>query len=785
MASHEKPTDAALKQRITELEQAAREHAQTEEALRQSREQYRLLVENQTDLVVKVDTEGRFQFVSPSYCKLFGKSEEALLGKTFIPLVHEDDRESTAQAMQHLYMPPHTAYMEQRAMTKDGWRWLGWMDTAVLDDHGEVIAIVGVGRDITERKRTQEALQLSEGKLSAMLASLADHVRMIDRDLNITWANETAKKRFGDDIVGMKCYEAHHGNKTPCEPHSCIALKAFEDGQAHTHEAQVTDKDGRALNFQCTAKVALRDENDNPTAVIEVSRDITALKQAAEALNSEKERLAVTLRSIGDAVIATDRDERVTLMNPVAENLTGWTEAEARGRHLAEVFKIVDKASGQPSTNPVQQVLATGQIQEISNHTLLIGRDGRRYNIADSAAPIMDRGQIISGVVLVFRDVTAAQRTEAELLKIEKLRSLGVLAGGIAHDFNNFLTGIIGNLSLAKVDLAPHDRLYPHLNEMEKAALRAKDLTQQLLTFSKGGQPVKTLTRIDRLVREAALFALRGSNVRAQFAFPEDLWLARVDSGQIGQVIHNLVINADQVMPEGGIITISGVNMPHAPEAHQNLAPGPCVRITVRDQGTGITKEHLNRIFDPYFTTKQKGSGLGLTVVYSIIEKHEGHVAVASELGAGTTFTIYLPASPGQTAQNAAPQAAAATGSGRILVMDDEKFIRTLATEMLKRLGYETAQAQDGSEAIAIYRQAMASGEPFDAVILDLTVPGGMGGKETMTRLTAIDQGVKAIVSSGYSNDPLMSHYGDYGFIAAVKKPYVISELSQALEKLK
>jgi len=286
-------------------------------------------------------------------------------------------------------------------------------------------------------------------------------------------------------------------------------------------------------------------------------------------------------------------------------------------------------------------------MQELSNHTILISRDGNRFSIADSAAPIMDAGQKIAGIVLVFRDITAAQRTKAELLKIEKLRSLGVLAGGIAHDFNNFLTGIIGNLSLVQLDFDPSNRIYTRLNEMEKAALRAKDLTQQLLTFSKGGKPVKRFTQIDTLVREAALFAVRGSNVRCQFEFPDDLWPAHLDAGQIGQVIHNLVINADQVMPEGGIITISGKNIDIEPDSHFKLPPGQYIRIMIQDQGTGIKKEHLDRIYDPYFTTKQKGSGLGLTIVYSIIEKHEGQVLVYSELGRGTTFNIYLPASPG------------------------------------------------------------------------------------------------------------------------------------------
>jgi CheY-like chemotaxis protein len=285
-------------------------------------------------------------------------------------------------------------------------------------------------------------------------------------------------------------------------------------------------------------------------------------------------------------------------------------------------------------------------------------------------------------------------------------------------------------------------------------------------------------------VREAALFAVRGSNVRCQFEFPDDLWPAHVDAGQIGQVIHNLVINADQVMPEGGIIAISGNNTDVEPDGHFKLPPGQYIRIMIQDQETGIKKEHLNRIYDPYFTTKQKGSGLGLTIVYSIIEKHEGQVSVYSELGMGTTFNIYLPASPGNEVRTETSEETLTSGSGRILVMDDEKFIRSLASEMLRKMGYKTVSAKDGTEAIKMYRHAIESDQPFDAVILDLTVPGGMGGQETMARLTEIDKDVKVIVSRGYSNNPVISKYRDGGFFAVVRKPYVIKELSDALKKL-
>ncbi|MGD8267993.1 MAG: PAS domain S-box protein, partial [Desulfobacterales bacterium] len=536
----------------------------------------------------------------------------------------------------------------------------------------------------------------------------------------------------------------------------------------------------RRLGSLCGAVLEIGGEQ----CILGTIRDITEERRAAEQLAAEKERLAVTLRSIGDAVITTDSDGRIFLMNPIAEDLTGWNEADAVGRPLMEVFQIVDERTRQPCANPVEKVIATGQIVGLANHTLLIAKDGREFYIADSGAPILGIQGDILGVVLVFRDTTERQRMEKELLKMEKLQSLGVLAGGIAHDFNNFLAGIIGNLSLARLDVQTGHPVGRALGEMEKAALRAKDLTQQLLTFSKGGAPVKQITRIDHLVRESSQFALHGSNVRCEFEIDDKLQPADVDEGQIAQVIHNLVINADQAMPDGGVVTIRGMNVSLAPGNPYALDPGEYVQLSIRDHGAGIKKTYLKKVFDPYFTTKQKGSGLGLAVAYSIIARHDGQLTVDSTLGEGTTFTLLLPASQQRQKDDTHAPDGLIVGSGRILVMDDEDFIRKLVSEMLQKMGYEVALAEDGQQALALYRQALDAGKPFDAVILDLTVPGGMGGKETMRQLAAVDPHVCAVVSSGYSNDPVMANYSDYGFNAAVKKPYRVQEMSRILHNV-
>ncbi len=756
---------------------------QTEDSLRESEERHRLFFENAPIGIIHYSVKGIITAVNDAMAATFGSSREKLIGldiadipdKQFAKEVYKslDGEPGYFEGEYHSYSGRKTSYVKA-----------SWMP---IKQKGEILSGVGIVEDITDRKRAEASLRQSEERFR----QIAENIR------EIFWLFDWQRQRVlyvspAYDLIWGRSRETLYGNYDEWAesihpedaPHARETFKRImENGSGEPREYRIVRPDG-SVRWISDVGYAIRDRDGKVVRIAGTAEDITERKAAEKALSSEKERLAVTLRSIGDAVITTDHAGLVTLMNPVAENLTGWPENEAIGRPLPEVFDIVNEMTGQPCLNPVQLVLETGKVQGLSNHTMLISRDGSTYGIADSAAPIMDAGHTIIGVVLVFRDITAAQRTEAELLKMEKLRSLGVLAGGIAHDFNNFLTGIIGNLSLVQFDLDPSSRIYPRLTEMEKAAMRAKDLTQQLLTFSKGGKPVKILSQIDNLVREAAMFAQRGSNVRCQFEFPEELRPANVDAGQIGQVVHNLVINAVQVMPEGGIIEISGENTDVDPDNQLNLSPGKYIKIVVQDQGTGIKKDHLNRIFDPYFTTKQKGSGLGLTIVYSIIEKHDGHVTVYSEPGMGSTFTIYLPASPGSTVKTAFPEETITFGSGRILVMDDEDFIRMLASEMLRKMGYETALARDGAEAIKMYRQAMASNQPFDAVILDLTVPGGMGGQETMARLIEIDEHVKGIVSSGYSNDPVMSNYRNYGFQSAVRKPYVIREFSDAFKKL-
>ena len=374
---------------------------------------------------------------------------------------------------------------------------------------------------------------------------------------------------------------------------------------------------------------------------------------------------------------------------------------------------------------------------------------------------------------------------EQDLQRAHKLESLGILAGGIAHDFNNLLQSIIGNISLAKMCVNKEDKVYSKLTETEKAAMRATALTLQLLTFAKGGAPIKKTTHIPDILKSSASFSLQGSNVSCDYFFDDDLWLVDVDEGQIGQVIQNLVINSDHAMPSGGIITIHAENCPIETGDIPALDKGRYVRISIQDNGIGIPKEHLSRIFDPYYSTKQTGSGLGLAVAYSVIKNHSGLLTVESEVGKGATFTILLPAS--DTDQPDKPvfdQETVHTGKGKVLIMDDEALLLDVAVEMLEVLGYEVTTALDGKMALEEYKATMTN-KPYDFVVLDLTVPGGMGGEETVNKLLELNPKVKALVSSGYANDPIMAEYSRFGFCGVIPKPYTIENLSKALNNLK
>lgn len=398
-------------------------------------------------------------------------------------------------------------------------------------------------------------------------------------------------------------------------------------------------------------------------------------------------------------------------------------------------------------------------------------KDGTIIDILAQAAPVDE----ISHIVTVT-DITHRARAEREQAKIEKLESLGVLAGGIAHDFNNILTMILGNISLGKMYMATDQaKAREKFTLAEQAIARAKDLTLQLLTFSRGGAPITKVSSIADHLEKTTRFTLTGTGVTCRFDIDPDLLPVAIDEGQMNQAIGHIVINAHQAMPGGGTLLTSAKNVTMN-DPTPNLTAGGYVKISFTDSGIGIPEEHLDLIFDPYFTTKQKGSGLGLATCYSIIKNHHGYITAESKLGVGSTFHIFLPVIEEKLAERRKQEDMLTVDGGCVLVMDDEEAILEILGDILEYHGFTADFARDGEEALSLYQ-----GKKYDAVILDLTVPGGMGGKEAMKELLKIDPMVRAIVSSGYSNDPIMSDFRQYGFRSVIAKPYDIDELGKVL----
>ena len=516
----------------------------------------------------------------------------------------------------------------------------------------------------------------------------------------------------------------------------------------------------------------------------ELSRQVVERQRAEESLAREKELLSVTLCGIGDGVISTDCAGALLLLNRRAEELTGWPAEEALGRNLAEVFRVKDAGSGAFLHDLVPVTLAAPHGLALPRNNLLACRGGQEVAIELNATTVTNAAGTIIGVVVVFRDITGRLALEDEYLKRQKLESVGVLAAGIAHDFNNLLTAIMGNISMARQLAADRERCEERLLAAEKASYRAGDLTRHFMSFTKGGVPIRKLSSVALLIQDAVDLALTGSNVKCDIRRQSGLWPVEINESQITEVLHNLIINACQAMPDGGLLDIHCGNTVLGEGQPVPLKPGNYVTISVADQGGGIPSELLPKIFDPYFTTKETGNGLGLAVVYSVLQKHDGHISVESVCGEGTTFHLYLPASEKTVPAPVPVGELLRKGQGRVLLMDDEEMVLEAGSEMLRLLGFQVESAVDGAEMLEKYRTAMERGDRIDAVILDLTIPGGMGGAEAVTHLLQLDPQARAIVSSGFDHNPVMADYAAHGFRGVVSKPYTIVTLERAIHNV-
>ena len=631
------------------------ERNRAELALRESEERFGKIVDQAPIAMAVVGMDGAIEFINRKAVEVFGYTSQDIptmerwwaqaypneqyrnevIG-AWMPLVHKAVQDGSE-------IPGH----EYRVTCKDG-----SVKTMVIS--GACIAgkVFVLFDDITKRKQAEVELRESNEKFANVFRTSPDAItvtRLSDGvylEVNQSFTDTTGY--LPEEVLGRSTLSSGLSFWVNVGDRDQLVAGLKAHGKVVGLEVPLRMKDGGIRTVLVSARVL---DIKGQECILAVTRDITERKWAEAAVAEEKERLAVTLRSIGDGVITTDTGGAIINMNRVAEDLTGWIQSEAEGKPLGSVFAIVHETTRAPCASPVEKVLSTGAIVELESHALLTARDGTERLVSDSAAPITDREGKTIGVVLVFRDMTEKQRALEVMQRAARLDSLGILAGGIAHDFNNLLTGIFGYVELARARTRDAQTL-DYLDGTLAAMNRAKALSMQLLTFAKGGAPAQKATQVIPLIREAVQFALSGANVSCQFSLPEDLWACHIDRNQIAQVIDNIVINAQQAMPNGGVVEVAARNVLASEGRLAALAKGNYVKVSITDHGVGMPKEVMPRIFDPFYTTKSKGHGLGLATCYSIVSRHGGRIDVESAPNKGSTFHVYLPASvEGSTAK--------------------------------------------------------------------------------------------------------------------------------------
>ena len=521
---------------------------------------------------------------------------------------------------------------------------------------------------------------------------------------------------------------------------------------------------------------------------IKTTLEVSLYKSSIEGRLKESEELYKFLyNNYPEIYLTLDSNSNIISVNEFGCLELGYSIEDLFGKPIST---LVYSPDSEIISNSINKLLKNSSIENDLVEVRLLNKRNENLWTKIKIKSTFKNGEKI--LILVCEDISKLKLMEEKLINAQKLESLGVLAGGIAHDFNNMLTMIMSNVSLAKLKLEEKsepkniDSIIELLTQAEKNTFNTKQLTQQLLTFSKGGKPRKKLSsRLEKIVEDNSKIATRGTNANCSFNFSEGLWALEIDEGQIGQVINNLVINATEAMSNEGKIDINLQNIEINTDEVPELKSGKYIKISVKDEGAGIEEDNFTKVFEPYYSTKQGSNGLGLSVTYSIIKNHDGHIEVNSEIEKGTEFVIYLPSIGAiHTPEDVDQQSKAVAGSGKILFMDDEEQIRNIADKILSKLGYDVTCVSEGKELLNVYDEHNDKNNNFDLVIMDLIVKNGLGGLETIKLLLEKHPNAKAIVSSGYSNESLMSEYQKYGFVECIMKPYTVKEFSSKINSV-
>jgi len=751
-----------------------------EEELRYERDVNRQYFEIAGVILISLDTSGNVNLINPRGCEILGYPKEELIGKNWFDdgfLVPEEIQQIKQVFHQIITggLKPVRHYVNQIVCRDGSRKTIEWHNSILYDSSGKIIGLFSSGNDITERMQAEVALRNKSTELEQIFGAIPDAIIFADRDRRIIKVNQSFTELFGyqpEEVYGRKTkiiYTKDQEFEEQGQQRYNVEVRGKHD---EIYEIEYKKKNGEIF-FSETIGTPVTDYEDHVIGFIGIVRDITEKKKAEKALYLSENKYRSYVDNAPDGIFIIDNNGYYIDVNSAACRMSGYSRNELLKMKIAD---LNGTDLSMEELQPFRKLLATGKIRD----EIIVKLKNGRTAWWSLDAVKLDENRFLG----YCQDITDKIILEKERLKQEKLESVGVLAGGIAHDFNNMLVAIMGNISFARMQLNDDSEVSGLLEEAEKAADRAKDLTHQLLTFSKGGAPVFKILDLKNVVKHSVNLMLHSTKVRGHFDIEKDLFPLEADEGQISQVFNNLTLNAIQAMPNGGELVIKARNIVLHDPSNVPLNPGLYILIEVKDQGIGILQENLKKIFDPYFTTKKGGSGLGLASCYSIIQKHNGHLTVESERGMGTSFFIYLPVSDKEIEPRRKKLRPVKKGSGNILVLDDEVQVLKLARSILEKLGFTVSTAVDGDKALEQIKENLNCGKKFDAIICDLTIPGGKGGSEIIRDLKRIDPSLKAVLSSGYSNDSSIANYKNMGFAGVLAKPYRVNDIAEILNKV-